>query len=197
MKRKTFTAPIQLKEEGEPGEFIAVFATLNVVDHDRDVTLPGAFSEQQVIIEPWNHQMSLPAGRGVIKADDEKAWVEGRFFLDTEVGRENYTTVKNLGDLAEWSYTFDILDADWGMFGGEEIRFLRGMDVVGVSPVTRGAGIDTRTVAIKSGKNHIDGEDEAATGDGDGKSSKAAPKADLLARINLLEMSVIKHNLEV
>lgn len=177
MKQKIFRAPIELKAEGEggPGEFMAVFATLNVKDLHNDVTTPGAFDEQPVVIEPWNHSYTLPAGKGVIRADDDRAWVEGNFFLDTEAGRENYQTVKNLGGLAEWSYTFDILKADQGEFEGQQVRFLRKMDVVGVGPVTRGAGIDTRTIAIKSADEKTteieavdnDASDEGQTGDGE------------------------------
>lgn len=179
MKRKIFTAPLELKQDGEPGEFRAVFATLNVMDLDEDVTPPGAFSEQPVIVEPWNHQWTLPAGKGVVKADDKEAWIEGRFFLDTDVGQENYQTVKNLGDLAEWSYTFDILEADSGVFEGNQVRFLRRMDVVGVSPVSRGAGIDTRTVAIKGHKRAISSHSTATTEVGwDGPANEARLRND-------------------
>jgi len=186
MEKKTFTAPIQLKAEGdgEPGEFIAVFATLNVIDHDGDVTVPGAFDEQNVIVEPWNHGWTLPAGKGVIKADDEKAWVEGRFFLDTEVGQENYKTVKNLRDMAEWSYTFNIMERSDGMLEDQKVHYLRKLDVIGVSPVTRGAGIDTHTVAIK-GKNPDDDEGEA----GDGKPSGVDTER---IRIDIAEIELLE-----
>ena len=45
MPKKTFTAPLELKADGQPGEFKAVFSTLNVIDLDKDVTVPGAFPE--------------------------------------------------------------------------------------------------------------------------------------------------------
>jgi hypothetical protein len=129
MNTKTFTAPIQFKAQGEAdtetGEFEATFATLRVKDHHGDVTLPGAFTNgQAVIVEGWNHDYSIPAGAGVIHADEERAWVEGRFFLDTQAGRENYRTVKNLGN-AEWSYTFDILQGEPGEWNGEQVRLLK------------------------------------------------------------------------
>lgn len=157
MEKKTYTAPFELKEDGQPGEFRAVFATLNVTDHDRDVTVPGAFEEQAVVVEPWNHGWTLPVGKGMIKANEYEAWIEGQFFLDTEVGKENYQTVKNLGPLAEWSYTFYILEsaeADPAQMNGAD-RILEKMDVIGVSPVTRGAGLNTRTTSIKAQKRAI------------------------------------------
>jgi hypothetical protein len=198
LKQKTFTAPLELKADGKQGEFKAVFATFNVEDHHGDITVPGAFEEQKVLVEPWNHGWTLPAGKGVIKSDDTEAWVEGEFFMDTEAGQEHYKTVKALDDQAEWSYTFDIIEADRGVNEGEPVRYLRKMDVVGVGPVTRGAGIDTRTVTIKSetgaGRPATDetkNEDEAASED-TGKSSD-----ELMTRIYLLELDLIKHRLEI
>jgi len=183
MPQKTFRAPMELKAEGEPGSFRAVFATFNVTDLDGDWTEPGAFEGQELIIEPWNHGRTLPAGKGKIKADDKEAWVEGMFFLDTEVGQQNYQTVKNLGPLAEWSYTFDILDAgpaDPDKYDGAD-RILRKMDVIGVSPVTRGAGINTRTTDIKTEKSSSGGEADNGNPSAD----------DLNTKINVLELSII------
>lgn len=201
MKRKTFTAPLELKADGKQGEFKAVFATFNVKDHDGDVTVPGAFDEQKVVVEPWNHGWTLPAGKGVIKSDDKEAWIEGEFFMDTEAGQENYKTVKNLGDQVKWSYTFNVIEGDRGMYQAEEVRFLRKMDVFGVGPVTRGAGIDTRTATIKNKgeektnpppKETPNESEDEATPEEAGKSSD-----ELMTRINLLEMSVIEHRWEI
>jgi HK97 family phage prohead protease len=151
MERKVFHAPLQLKSDGQEGEFEAVFATFNVVDHHGDITVPGAFTDgQPVIIESWNHGWNLPVGKGAIYSDEEKAWVEGRFFTETQAGREHYLAVKELGTLVEWSYTFEIIEASAETQDGQNVRVLRKMDVWGVGPVTRGAGIDTHTVAIKS-----------------------------------------------
>lgn len=167
MKRKIFRAPFTLKADGDEGTFTAVFATLNVKDHDGDVTPVGAFDEgQEVIIEPWNHGWNLPVGKGVIHADQEKAWVEGTFFLDTVGGKDHYQVVKNMGGLQEWSYTFDVLKSSEGTHEGDRVRFLEKMDVVGVSPVTRGAGIETRTMMIKSEKTQGENGDDDVREDG-------------------------------
>jgi len=96
MKMKRFVSPIEFKADGEEGEFRAVFSRLNVIDHDGEVTLPGAFEDGQAVrVSYWGHRWrDLPVGRGVIHADEEKAWVDGRFFLDTEGGKETYLTVR-------------------------------------------------------------------------------------------------------
>lgn len=158
-KRKTYRGRIELKVDGEAGEFRSVFATFNVVDHDGDVTVPGAFEDgQRVLVEGWNHDYGLPPGKGVIQSDENEAWVDGQFFLDTAAGKDTYQTLKNLDGLEEWSYTFMIENADWGEMDGQEVHYLRRLDVWGVAPVTRGAGIGTRTVALKSALGLTDDE---------------------------------------
>lgn len=153
METKTFRAPIELKaaDDGEPGGFTAVFSRFNVVDHDGDVTVPGAFTDgEEVRISYWGHRwQDLPVGRGVVHQDEEKAWVDGRFFLQTQAGKETYETVKALGDLQEWSYGFDVEDANQGVFDGKDVIFLRKLRVYEVSPVMLGAGIGTGTTEIK------------------------------------------------
>lgn len=150
MSFKTFRA--QLKTEGEEGAFTAVFATLGVVDHDGDVTQVGAFKDgAEVVVGSWGHKYAdLPVGRGVIRASVNEAAVEGKFFLDTASGRDTYQTVKNLGGLQEWSYIFSVLKQSFGEFEGRQVRFLEQLHVYSVDPVLAGAGIDTRTTAIKS-----------------------------------------------
>src|SRR5512136_179778 len=76
MKTKTYRSPIEIKADGQPGEFRAVFATFNVIDKDGDVTLPGAFKDGAAVrISYWGHRwQDLPVGKGVIHQDDKKAW---------------------------------------------------------------------------------------------------------------------------
>lgn len=154
MKAKNIRVAVELKAEGDPGAFVATFSTLNVIDRDGDVTVPGAFKDGQAVrISAWGHNWgALPVGKGTIRSDDERAWVEGQFFLDTAHGEQTYRTVKNLGELQEWSYGFDVLAAEPGTFDGRDVRFLRGLDVFEVSPVMIGAGVDTRTDQIKTAK---------------------------------------------
>ena len=145
-------AQVEFKAEGELGIFQAIFSRFNVIDKDGDVTLPGAFTDgQKVKIAYWGHRWSdLPVGVGVIHADEEKAWVDGKFFIDTDAGMETYKTVKNLGDLQEWSYGFKILDDEIGDFEGKQVRILKQLDVYEVSPVLIGAGVGTGTTSLKS-----------------------------------------------
>jgi len=190
MEKKTFRAAIELKEDdGEEGTFQAVFSRLNVIDYDGDITLPGAFTNgQKVRISYWGHRwQDLPVGRGEIHADNEKAWVDGKFFLDTTPGLETYKTVKNLAELQEWSYGFDILEAENGEKDGKYVRYLKSLKVHEVAPVFLGAGIGTETTAIKSNKGQksdIIENNEDQTGNGE--SSGVSPTV-ILVQLELLE----------
>jgi len=199
-ERKTFRASIELKDDGEEGTFRSVFSTLNVIDHDGDVVTEGAFRDgQEVVIEGWNHNYGLlPPGKGIIHTDEKEAWIDGHFFLDTTQGRDHYDTLKALGGLEEWSYTFDIEESGMGEFEGQEVRFLEALDVWGVAPVVRGASIDTRTVTLKSAgltdeeikrlrKLLLDSSENGEGEAGDGKPSGISPGV-VLAQVDILEM---------
>lgn len=140
--------------DDEKGQVRAVFSTLGVIDHDGDVTLPGAFTDgAKVRISAYNHASwgdALPVGKGTIHEDGNEAILEGQFFLNTTAGRDTFETVKELGELGEWSYGFDIVEAEQGTLDGQEVQYLKTLLVHEVSPVILGAGLGTRTLAAKA-----------------------------------------------
>lgn len=154
--RKAFKAQDLTSE----GKVAAIIATLEVKDKDGDVTLPGFFGQQPTRMV-WSHQWDRWVGKGRVYEDGGAAVFDGEFFMDTQAGEEAYRLVKGMGDLAEWSYGFDILpggsrEADWK---GERVRLLQpkddgtpGVKVHEVSPVLVGAGEGTRTLALKDGQ---------------------------------------------
>jgi len=201
METKKFITPIELKEAGEAGEtgeFTAIFSTFNVIDLQGDVTLPGAFKDGQAVrVSYWGHRWEdLPVGRGVIHADDEKAWICGNFFLNTDAGLETYKTVKNLNDLQQFSYGFDIDQSDDGVFEGVPVRFLKALTVHEVSPVFLGAGIGTGLLTIKSAGS-ADGTDEKSgvTQDPDGTHEEPGDgtdgKSGLTPEVVLTEIEIL------
>lgn len=141
-------------KDADKGTVEAIFSTFNVVDLDGDVTRPGAFQDGAAVrISAYGHAswgQALPVGKGVIRVTDQGAVLDGKFFLDTQQGRDTFTTVKEMGDLQEWSYGYDVEKSGSGTFEGEDVRFLEELKVHEVSPVMLGAGIDTRTLAVKS-----------------------------------------------
>lgn len=140
--------------DGKKGEFEAVFAVLEVKDLDGDVTMKGAFEEgAEVRVSAYNHKSwdgVLPVGKGVIQEQGNQVTIKGRFFMDTEAGRDTFTVVKEMGDLQEWSYGYDTLEEERGTFKGKSANIIKKQKVYEVSPVILGAGIGTRTTAIKS-----------------------------------------------
>lgn len=144
---------VEVKDAGA-GLVEAVFSTYGVVDHDGDVTMPGAFRNgQEVRISAWNHGSwsgALPVGKGVIEDRGDRAVLVGQFFLDTASGAEHFAVVKGLGSLQEWSYGFNVTRYSHGDHEGQEVRFLEDLDVTEVAPVLKGAGIGTHTLLVKS-----------------------------------------------
>jgi hypothetical protein len=138
------------------GSFTAVFSTLNVIDKDGDITLPGALGNQEVIIAGYNHASwgtgtgALPSGKGRIYENGNEGIVEGKFFLDTIAGAETYKTVKAIGSSQEWSYSLPEIDFEFQERDGKRVRLLKRIKVNEVSPVLMGAGNNTRLLDIKS-----------------------------------------------
>lgn len=143
------------------GAFRATIATFNVIDRDGDVTFPGAFPVgKELIVGAYNHTSmppigAMPTGKAVIGADNQRAWIDGKFFLDTPEGLSMYRTVKNLGTAAEWSYAFPppktaAKHSDQMRPYPGALRGLVGLDPVEASAVVKGAGIGTGTDFIKS-----------------------------------------------
>lgn len=136
--------------DGAEGSLKAVFSTFNTPDKDGDVVLQSAFTDGQHLELCWAHDLSRPIGDGVVRVHPDRAEFDGRFWLDTDDGLQSYRKVKNRGARQEYSYTYEPLEAEQGLVDGKEVRVLRKLDVWEVSPVFRGAGVNTRTEAIKA-----------------------------------------------
>ena len=175
-RTKTFRLK-SLKADGDAGTIEAVFATLNVVDSDGDRILNGAIGNQNVIMSAYGHASwgggldGLPVGKGRIYERKDEAIFEGRFFLDTTNGEETYKTVKNVGELQEWSFALPEVDQAIVEEDGEVIHELKRIRVNEVSPVLMGAGVDTRTLGVKK----VDTEAESLPDD---KPTNPASKGD-------------------
>ncbi len=151
-ERKTLR--VEIKDD-EKGIITAAFAKLGVMDLDGDITLPGAFGTQKVGVSAYGHNSwtgELPIGRGTISEKDGEAVAELKLFMSTQNGKDHFEVIKGMGELQEWSYGFDVKETGEVT---EEMRqqgvrrVLKKLKVFEVSPVMRGAGVDTRTVAVK------------------------------------------------
>jgi hypothetical protein len=165
--KKKFTGRVQIKD-ADQGLIEAVFSTLSdaddvrkgvgIVDKDGDVTIKGAFEEgAPVVISAYGHKSwegELPVGKGTIHEVDGEAVLKGRFFLNTTPGRDTFETVKELDELQEWSYSLHDVKASSATIDGRKVRVIERVAVKEVSPVLRGAGVDTRTVDVKTDRSH-------------------------------------------
>jgi len=160
-------APIELKEEGNKRYLEAVFSLFDTIDSDQDVTKQGAlrsgYNGNKVPLV-WNHDWSKVIGRGIIETDNQKAVFKG-YFLDTEAGKEAYNTVKEMSDMQQFSYGFQVMKSSKGTHvdsKGEEVpvRVLEDVKVWEVSPVLVGAQQNSFVQALKSGLQPDDPEDE-------------------------------------
>ena len=154
MERKSLSN-IELKADSE-GTFTARISTLNVVDSDGDLTIAGAFPSKSVLVSAYQHGSwsgGLPVGKAVINESGNDVLAEGQFNLNSAGGKEHYEVIKFAPELQEWSYGFKVLDyeRDVEVDGiGKVERILKSLEVIEISPVLRGAGINTATLAVKS-----------------------------------------------
>lgn len=146
-------------KDAERGEVTAVVATLNVVDKDGDVILPGAADGAKIKLSEYSHSIiedgAPPVGKGRLYDKGTKLMMDGTFFMEVPRARDSFYTVKGLGEDSEWSIGFlkrvqtvPITDELRARFPGV-LRIIKKMFPVEASPVLIGAGVDTYTVSTK------------------------------------------------
>lgn len=156
---KTETKSLLVEKMDEAGHGLARLANLAEVDHDGDTYSPGAFawkegSEQWCPMLPAHNRTAMPIGKARVYEKDGLAYAELHLNLDTQSGKEWHASLKF--DLAtgrpaqEWSYGFNTIDAVYEQRGSDRVRNVKRVDVHEVSPVVRGAGMGTATLAMKS-----------------------------------------------
>lgn len=154
-----FTKSLVIKEMDDKGNGLAQIAQLSAVDSDNDTYMAGAFSWKQgggqwTQMIPAHDRKAMPFGKSWLYEKGDFALADFSLNLDTVAGREWNAALKfdlAKGDpIQEWSYGFQVLDADYQQRGSDKVRVLKRLDVDEISPVIRGAGAGTRTLSIKS-----------------------------------------------
>lgn len=147
----------ELKLSEAEGLVTVAFAQLNAVDEDGDFTFEGAFgSGQKAALSAYQHASwperggLLPTGKGQIKEADGWAIFDGRFFMETDQGRNTFHTVKAMGEDQQWSYGYDVTDTAPVPNGVKAKRGLKALKVHEVSPVLLGAQPTTHTMQMKA-----------------------------------------------
>lgn len=146
---------LTIENMDEAGKGLARIATLSAVDHDGDTYLPGAFSwkEQWCSILPAHDRRKVPLGKARVYEEGDAALAELHFNLTIPEAKSWHSAI--MFDLAqgssvqEYSYGFELLDFEYEARGADRIRQFKRVDVHEVSPVLKGAGVGTGTLAMK------------------------------------------------
>lgn len=151
-----------LKQLDETGTATARIAVIGVKDHDGDIMAPGSFIEGQVITILPTHQWSAqPLGKGKIRVVGTDVLVDIKFNLESQAATEWHSWLKfdldpaNGESIQEWSWGWDWKNLEFTEIRdeGETARLFTKIPVIEASPVLRGAGTNTGTVAVKSKGN--------------------------------------------
>jgi HK97 family phage prohead protease len=154
------TKNLTVTEMGETGKGLAILARLSEVDHDGDTYAPGAFSwkgDQWCPLIHHHDRYQMPFGKARVYEEGDIAYAELHLNLETRAGADWHKAL--LFDLAtgksvqEYSYGFEVLDADYNITADSRTRVLKQLDVHEVSTVVRGAGRGTRTLSMKELKD--------------------------------------------
>lgn len=149
--RKQFRGEIK-QLDGE-GSFEAVIATLGVVDSDGDIIVAGAFQNATVSIMPAHDHRHVPLGKAKMEDRGDKAIAVGKFNLDVPAAKDWHSALKfdleHPPAVQEWSFAFGIEESSTETRDSEEVRLLELLDTMEVSPVLRGAGVETGTLSAK------------------------------------------------
>lgn len=153
--KKQFHGIVKAATDPTAGSGSAVFATLNKIDLDGDVTLAGAFGEQTAKFCAAHDWKAPNIGWAKIREEGNDAIADFGLYLDMASAKEWHESLKqNFANQIpqELSYGFDVIDSEKGTFEGRPVRFLKKLRVIEVSPVMVGAGIATRVTGIKDQK---------------------------------------------
>ncbi|MGC5329786.1 hypothetical protein [Micromonospora sp. DT62] len=145
--------------DGAVATVSAVIATITpgVVDSDGDCYDPGAFiGSGQAVISQWQHSAmygggALPVGLGSVREVGDHAVFDGLILLGMATGRDVYEWLRHRGVDQEWSYGYDVLRSRQPnpaelRAGAQQV--IQALAVHEVSPVRRGAGVGTQTLAV-------------------------------------------------
>lgn len=196
-------------KDADKGEVTAVFATLGVVDKDGDVILPGAIvSGSPVVISAYGHRSwngALPVGKGTISEVGDELVLDGTFFMNTSGGLDTFTTVKECSDagLQEWSFSLENVRWEAGEQDGRTVHFIKSVTVKECSPVLVGAGVNTRTLAVKTADLKFAEHIDAVLADVDELVARAtevvalrAPKGKQLASVSLEQLARLDRSIK-
>lgn len=149
---------LEVKADGEAGEFTGYGSVFGNVDSYGDRIEPGAFKASLATRMPklvWQHDIYQPIGRWLEAKEDERGlFLRGKLSLGVGKGREAYELLKD-GALDGLSIGYRTKSA----VNDGNIRVLKEIDLWEVSLVTIGANSEALVTGVKSDMNESDLED--------------------------------------
>lgn len=152
METKHFTAAFSIKSFTETGAFAGYASVFNVVDHQNDMMLPGAFAATLATDSAakllWQHQPDEPIGvLHSLKEDSYGLHVSGELLLAITRGAEAYALLKS-GAINGLSIGYRPKRFDYDPKTG--VRYLQEVELLEVSLVTFPANEHAGVTHLKS-----------------------------------------------
>jgi HK97 family phage prohead protease len=151
----TKTHKLQFKKISEDGYFEGYASVFNVLDHQGDIILPGAFRKtlkkgnlDKNLKMLWQHDMEKPIGiwEHIIE-DGYGLYVKGRLLMDISLAKEAYTLLKaGVVDGLSIGYTpvHSHFDAS------QKAKCLTDVDLLEISLVTFAANPKAKVTSVKN-----------------------------------------------
>lgn len=152
-ERKKTDVCLEIKSIDATGRFAGYASVFNVIDNQRDIMLPGAFSttlgrQRGEVKLLWQHQQSEPIGViDTIFEDTRGLYIEGQLLMDVQRAKEAMSLLK-AGAVKGLSIGYSPvryrIDPDTG------VRLLAEVELWEVSLVTFPANDAARVTVVKS-----------------------------------------------
>lgn len=159
MEVKAFSAKSIDAAEDDRGTFEAVVSVFGNVDSYGDRVESGAFAKSLTKGLPpvvWSHRWDEPPIGAALEATetDEGLVVKAKLDLDNPLAANVYRALTNKGGdgrppLREFSFAYDVIDAEWIKVDGEDVFSLKTLDLIEVGPCLKGVNDQTRLVGVK------------------------------------------------
>lgn len=167
MSRQTMSAELTNIKAGENNglperQFTGYASVFGNIDSYGDVVLPGAFKASLAEWQQSGKALPLLYGHDMQNIDgyvgqitdakeDEHGLLVTGVFDDSDVANKVYRQVKGRR-INELSFAFTILESEYGELDGQDVRFLKSVDLHEVSVVPIGANSKAQIQGVKSGE---------------------------------------------
>ncbi|KJV63533.1 MULTISPECIES: HK97 family phage prohead protease [Ehrlichia] len=158
MQQKTCNLLLSEKNIKQSGTFSGYASVFNVVDRQKHVILPGAFSNAIKNIHKikllWQHNSTEPIGNVTSMVENNIGlYITANLLLDLQKGKEAYLMLKN-GIINALSIGYSVVDDH--MNDNTGVRILKKVSLWEISLVTFPANIHSKVTSVKNIHKDLD-----------------------------------------